>query len=146
MSTHAPGLRSLRALLPLASRLRLRDEHAGVSTQTLPLHARERTSPLSMQTPLLPTCKIAARWQQQQRHLAIADGGRVLPSSLTRVEQAACAANLSSARRIFCQPSAMAKATAEHSRRSVSMKRMAAESGQQWQPRLARGRQQKELA
>ena len=81
-----------------------------------------------MQTLLLPTCKSVARWQQQQRPVAIADGGKASPSSLTRVEQAACAANLSSACRIFCQPSAMAKATAERGQRSMSVKGMAAES------------------
>ena len=45
LSTHAPGLHNRRALLPLASLLRLRYEHASVSTRTLPLHARERTCP-----------------------------------------------------------------------------------------------------
>ena len=45
LSTYAPRLRCLRALLPLASLPRLRYEHTGVSTRTLPLHARQRTCP-----------------------------------------------------------------------------------------------------
>ena len=45
LSTYAPRLRCLRALLPLASLPRLRYDHTGVSTRMLPLHTLERTCP-----------------------------------------------------------------------------------------------------